>query len=57
MSTFASAKSAVAAVSDLRAWSEKQLIAAAKSGRRAPFGELCEQSGGSNRLVVVSLNA
>jgi RNA polymerase sigma factor (sigma-70 family) len=43
MSAFFSAQSADAAVSDLRAWSEKQLIAAAKSGRRAPFGELCER--------------
>ena len=29
--------------SDLRAWSEEQLITAAKRGRRAPFGELCER--------------
>ena len=43
ISTFCSAQSDAAAVSDLRAWSEKQLIAAAKSGRRAPFGELCER--------------
>jgi RNA polymerase sigma-70 factor (ECF subfamily) len=43
MSTFVSEQSAEVAVSDLRAWSEKQLIAAAKSGRRAPFGELCER--------------
>jgi RNA polymerase sigma-70 factor (ECF subfamily) len=43
MTTFFSAQSDAAAVSDLRAWSEKQLIAAAKSGRRAPFGELCER--------------
>jgi RNA polymerase sigma factor (sigma-70 family) len=43
MSTFFSPQSAAAAVSDLRAWSEEQLIAAAKSGRRAPFGELCER--------------
>jgi RNA polymerase sigma-70 factor (ECF subfamily) len=43
MSTFFSAQSNAAAVSDLRTWSEKQLIAAAKSGRRAPFGELCER--------------
>jgi RNA polymerase sigma-70 factor (ECF subfamily) len=43
MSTFFSTQSAAAAVSDLRAWSEKQLIAAAKSGRRAFFGELCER--------------
>ena len=42
-STFFSAQSDAAAVSDLRGWSEKQLIAAAKSGRRAPFGELCER--------------
>jgi RNA polymerase sigma-70 factor (ECF subfamily) len=43
MSTFLSAQSHAAVVSDLRAWSEEQLIAAAKSGRRAPFGELCER--------------
>ena len=43
MSTFFPVQSDAAAVSDLRAWSEKQLIAAAKSGRRAPFGELCER--------------
>ena len=43
MSTFFSAQTDAAAVSDLRAWSEDQLIAAAKSGRRAPFGELCER--------------
>ena len=43
MSTFFPVQSDAAAVSDLRAWSEKQLVAAAKSGRRAPFGELCER--------------
>jgi RNA polymerase sigma factor (sigma-70 family) len=43
MSTFFSAQSDAAAVSDFRAWSEEQLIAAAKTGRRAPFGELCER--------------
>src|SRR6202163_4847272 len=43
MSTFFSAQSDAAAVSDLQAWSEKQLIAAAKSERRDPFGELCER--------------
>jgi len=43
MSTLFSVQSDATAVSDLRAWSEKQLIAAAKSGRRAPFGELCER--------------
>src|SRR5437879_13292073 len=43
MSTFFSDQSDASAVNDLRAWSEKQLIAAAKTGRRAPFGELCER--------------
>ena len=43
MRTFFSARSYAATVSDLRAWSEEQLIAAAKTGRRAPFGELCER--------------
>src|SRR5467141_3879567 len=43
MSTFFSDQSDASAVNDLRAWSEKQLIAAAKSGRRTPFGELCER--------------
>jgi len=43
MSTFLSPQSDAAAVSDLRAWSEEQLIAAAKSGRRAPSGALCER--------------
>jgi RNA polymerase sigma-70 factor (ECF subfamily) len=43
--TFFSVQSDTSAGSDLRAWSEKQLIAAAKTGRRAPFGELCERHG------------
>jgi RNA polymerase sigma factor (sigma-70 family) len=43
MSTFFSEQRDASVVNDLRAWSEKQLIAAAKSGRRAPFGELCER--------------
>src|SRR5580704_392324 len=43
MSTFFSEQSAGVVVSELRAWSEEQLIAAAKTGRRAPFGELCER--------------
>jgi RNA polymerase sigma-70 factor, ECF subfamily len=42
-STFFSAQSDAAAVSDLRAWSEMQLIAAAKGGEGAPFGELCKR--------------
>jgi len=41
--TFFYAQSDTSAVSDLRAWNEERLIAAAKSGRRAPFGELCER--------------
>src|SRR6202163_4342593 len=43
MTTFFSVPSDTSAVSDLRAWSEEQLIAAARNGRRAPFGELCER--------------
>jgi len=43
MTTFFSVQSDTSAVSELRAWSEEQLIAAAKTGRRAPFGELCER--------------
>jgi DNA-directed RNA polymerase specialized sigma24 family protein len=43
VSTFLSAHEDTSAVSDLRGWSEQQLIAAAKTGRRAPFGELCER--------------
>jgi hypothetical protein len=43
VSTCLSAHDDTSAVSDLRGWSEQQLIAAAKTGRRAPFGELCER--------------
>jgi RNA polymerase sigma-70 factor, ECF subfamily len=43
MTTFFSVQSDTSAVGDLQAWSEEQLIAAAKAGRRAPFGELCER--------------
>jgi RNA polymerase sigma-70 factor (ECF subfamily) len=42
-STLFSARSDAAPASDLRALSEKQLIAAAKGGERASFGELCER--------------
>ena len=42
-SAFFSMQSDTSAVSDLRAWSEMQLIAAAKGGEGAPFGELCER--------------
>jgi RNA polymerase sigma-70 factor (ECF subfamily) len=41
--TFFAVQSDTSAVNDLQAWSEEQLIAAAKTGRRAPFGELCER--------------
>ncbi|HEY1468322.1 MAG TPA: sigma-70 family RNA polymerase sigma factor [Candidatus Acidoferrum sp.] len=41
--TFLLAQSNAERLSDLGAWSEAQLIAAAKTGRRAPFGELCER--------------
>src|ERR1700676_2773673 len=43
MSTLFSEQGDASAVNDLRVWNEKQLIAAAKSGRRAPFGELCDR--------------
>ena len=43
MTTFFPVENDTSALSDLRAWSEEQLIAAAKTGRRAPFGELCER--------------
>jgi RNA polymerase sigma-70 factor (ECF subfamily) len=45
MTTFSPVQRDTSAVRDLRAWSEEQLIAAAKIGRRAPFGELCERHG------------
>ena len=41
--TYLSSQSDAAAVSDLRAWSEQQLIASAKGGESASFGELCER--------------
>jgi RNA polymerase sigma-70 factor (ECF subfamily) len=41
--TFFAAQSDIPGGTDLRAWSEQQLIAAARRGRRAPFGELCER--------------
>ena len=41
--TFLSAHHDASEMRDLRAWSERQLIAAAKAGRQAPFGELCER--------------
>jgi RNA polymerase sigma-70 factor (ECF subfamily) len=45
MSTFLSAHSDSSEVSDLQRWSEQQLIAAAKTGRTDPFGELCQRYG------------
>src|ERR1700676_4062245 len=52
MSTFFSAQSDTSAASDLRAWSKEQLIAAAKTGRQAPFGELCERHMKQSSLVT-----
>jgi RNA polymerase sigma-70 factor (ECF subfamily) len=43
MTPFFSVQSDASTISDLRAWSEEQLIAAAKTGRRAPFGELSKR--------------
>jgi RNA polymerase sigma-70 factor (ECF subfamily) len=43
VNTSLSAHDDTSEVCDLREWSEQELIAAAKSGRRAPFGELCER--------------
>jgi RNA polymerase sigma-70 factor, ECF subfamily len=43
MTTLLSAQSNASAINELREWSEEQLIAAAKTGKRAPFGELCER--------------
>ena len=43
MSTCLPAQSDIQAASDLRAWSEEQLIAEAKTGKRAHFGELYER--------------
>jgi RNA polymerase sigma-70 factor, ECF subfamily len=45
VSTFLSAHDNTSEVGDLRGWSEQQLIAAAKTGRTDPFGELCERHG------------
>jgi hypothetical protein len=46
VSTVLSAHDDTSEVSDdLRAWNEQQLIAAAKTGRRVPFGELFERRG------------
>lgn len=41
--SYAPPQSDATSASNLRAWSEEQLIAAAKGGRRALFGELCER--------------
>jgi hypothetical protein len=55
MTTFLLAQSDTSAVSDLRAWSVEQQIAAVKSGRRGPFGELCEDSAGGPSASGTSL--
>jgi RNA polymerase sigma-70 factor (ECF subfamily) len=43
VSTFLSAHDDTSDVSDLRGWGKQQFIAAAKTGRADPFGELCER--------------
>jgi len=43
MTTLLSAQSNASTINELREWSEEQLIAAAKTGKRAHFGELCER--------------
>jgi len=43
MSTCLPGQSDIQAANDLRAWSEEQLIAEAKTGKRAHFGELYER--------------
>jgi RNA polymerase sigma-70 factor (ECF subfamily) len=45
MTTLLSAQSNALGVSDLREWSEEHLIASAKTGKRAPFGELYGRHG------------
>jgi RNA polymerase sigma-70 factor (ECF subfamily) len=52
VSAFLSAHDDTSEVSDLRGWSEQQLIAATKTGRTDPFGELCERHGKKVFLVV-----
>jgi RNA polymerase sigma factor (sigma-70 family) len=43
MSAFSSAENNGIVTGDLEVWSEENLVAAAKSGQRAAFGELCER--------------
>ena len=45
MSTFCLSAEMEQPVCDLQSWDEEQLIAAAKAGRRTPFGELCKRHG------------
>ena len=45
VNTFLSSHDDTSEVRDLREWSEQQLIAAAKTGRTDPFGELCQRHG------------
>ena len=52
MTTLLSVQSNASAVSELREWSEEQLIAAAKTGKRASYGELCERH--ANRVFRVA---
>jgi RNA polymerase sigma-70 factor (ECF subfamily) len=43
ISAFCSAESNATATGNLEVWSEENLVAAAKSGQRAAFGELCRR--------------
>jgi hypothetical protein len=64
MTTVLSAQSDNSSFSDVRARSGEQLIAAAKTGRKDPFGELCERHTkrssaspiGSARLIIAKLS-
>jgi RNA polymerase sigma-70 factor (ECF subfamily) len=53
MNTFISVQSDTPTISGLQAWTEEQLIAAAKAGKRAPFGELCERH--AKKVICVVL--
>jgi RNA polymerase sigma-70 factor, ECF subfamily len=44
MSAFSSAENNAIVTGNLEVWSEESLVAAARSGQRAAFGELCERN-------------
>jgi RNA polymerase sigma-70 factor (ECF subfamily) len=53
MNTFSRRESNASATADLKVWSEENLVAAAKIGQRAAFGELCERH--ANTVFRVTL--